>query len=51
MSDGNDAAHPLSAPAKVTGLLEYQDGSVVSRTLVKKKTGTLTLFALASRKE
>jgi quercetin dioxygenase-like cupin family protein len=26
-------------------LLDYQAGSVVSRTLVKKTTGTLTLFA------
>jgi quercetin dioxygenase-like cupin family protein len=26
-------------------LLSYQDGAVVSRTLVKKKTGTVTLFA------
>jgi quercetin dioxygenase-like cupin family protein len=26
-------------------LLSYQDGAVVSRTLVNKKTGTVTLFA------
>jgi quercetin dioxygenase-like cupin family protein len=26
-------------------LLSYQDGAVVSRALVKKKTGTVTLFA------
>ena len=26
-------------------LLNYQDGAVVSRTLVNKKTGTVTLFA------
>lgn len=25
--------------------IEYQDGSVVSREIIKKKTGTLTLFA------
>jgi quercetin dioxygenase-like cupin family protein len=30
--------HPLS-------FLSYQDGAVVSRTLVNKKTGTVTLFA------
>jgi len=27
------------------GLVEYQPGSVVSRTLVKKSTGTVTAFA------
>lgn len=37
--------HPLSAPISLADLLEYQAGSVVSRTLVKKATGTLTLFA------
>ena len=34
-------AQALSLPS----LIEYQDGAVVSRTLVKKKTCTLTLFA------
>lgn len=29
----------------VEGLVEYQDGSVVSRTLVDKKVGTVTAFA------
>lgn len=27
------------------GLLGYQDGAVVSRTILKKKSGTVTLFA------
>ena len=27
------------------GLVEYQDGSVVSKTLIDKKVGTITLFA------
>jgi quercetin dioxygenase-like cupin family protein len=35
----------LAHPVELAGLLEYQSGSVVSRTLVKKATGTLTLFA------
>jgi quercetin dioxygenase-like cupin family protein len=26
-------------------LIEYQDGSVVSRTIIDKETGTVTLFA------
>ena len=29
----------------LNGLVAYQDGSVVSRTLIKKETGTVTLFA------
>lgn len=45
MPDEKEPTHPLSVPAEVSGLLDYQEGSVVSRTLVKKKTGTLTLFA------
>jgi quercetin dioxygenase-like cupin family protein len=31
--------------SSVTGLVAYQAGSVVSRTIVKKKTGTVTVFA------
>lgn len=31
--------------AKVVDLVAYQEGSVVSRTIIKKKTGTVTLFA------
>ncbi len=30
---------------KVEELVSYQDGSVVSRAIVQKKTGTVTLFA------
>lgn len=32
---------------KLAELVEYQKGSVVSRTIVDQKTGTLTLFAFA----
>jgi quercetin dioxygenase-like cupin family protein len=35
----------LAAPAHTTDLVEYQDGSVVSRTLIKQEKGTVTLFA------
>lgn len=31
--------------ARLVDLVDYQEGSVVSRTLIDKKTGTLTLFA------
>lgn len=32
-------------PVKLAGQVDYQDGAVVSKTLIDKKTGTLTLFA------
>jgi quercetin dioxygenase-like cupin family protein len=30
---------------RAAGLLDYQEGAVVSRTIVEKKSGTVTLFA------
>ncbi|MBX5327617.1 MAG: cupin domain-containing protein [Candidatus Bathyarchaeia archaeon] len=30
---------------RLAGLVEYQEGSVVSRTVIDKKAGTVTLFA------
>jgi len=49
-------AHPpdddLSAQAvEMAGLVDYQQGSVVSRTLIKKATGTVTLFAFDAGEE
>ncbi len=35
----------METPADLAGLVQYQDGSVVSQTLVKEKTGTVTAFA------
>ena len=35
----------LGQVARLTDLVDYQAGSVVSRTLINKKTGTVTLFA------
>ena len=32
-------------PVKLAELIDYQDGSVVSRTIVDKEAGTVTLFA------
>ena len=32
---------------RLIDLTEYQEGSIVSRTLIDKPTGTLTLFAFA----
>jgi quercetin dioxygenase-like cupin family protein len=31
--------------AKLTDLITYQEGAIVSKTIVEKKTGTVTLFA------
>jgi quercetin dioxygenase-like cupin family protein len=36
---------PAAAPFPPTGLVGYQDGAVVSRTLLKRAGGTITLFA------
>jgi quercetin dioxygenase-like cupin family protein len=35
----------LARALELAGLVEYQEGSVVSRTLIDKPTGTVTLFA------
>ena len=40
------ANEKLEAQAlRLVDLVEYQDGSVVSREIISKKTGTVTLFA------
>lgn len=38
-------AGPLGSPVTLTALIDYQEGSIVSRTLVKQPAGTVTLFA------
>lgn len=40
MSDGR-----MNIPVRLAELLHFQDKAVVSQTLVKAKTGTVTLFA------
>ena len=40
-----DTTVPASQALNLTALIDYQMGSVVSRTLIDKKTGTVTLFA------
>jgi quercetin dioxygenase-like cupin family protein len=35
----------FSKPVKLADLIDYQTGSVVSRTVVDKEAGTVTLFA------
>lgn len=41
----NSSKAELPQPAKMVNLIEYQKGSVVSRTLIDKKAGTVTLFS------
>lgn len=36
---------PEAKAARLAEMIEYQKGSVVSRTLIDKKAGTVTLFA------
>ncbi len=35
----------IAKTSNLESLIDYQDGSVVSRTLIDKETGTVTLFA------
>jgi quercetin dioxygenase-like cupin family protein len=35
----------VAQAVRLIGLVDYQDGSVVSRTIIDKKSGTVTLFA------
>jgi quercetin dioxygenase-like cupin family protein len=36
---------PETQATRLVDLIDYQEGSVVSRTIIDKKTGTVTLFA------
>jgi len=38
---------PMAQVMNLAGMVAYQEGSVVSRTLIDKKVGTVTLFAFA----
>jgi quercetin dioxygenase-like cupin family protein len=41
----------LGKVADAAGLVQYQSGAIVSRTLIKKPTGTVTLFAFDAGQE
>ncbi len=41
----------LGQVVDLAGLIDYQTGAVVSRTLMKKETGTVTLFAFDAGQE
>jgi len=40
-----DAEKLTGKAVRLASLVDYQDGSVVSRTIIDRKTGTVTLFA------
>lgn len=41
----NKGEMPVAEAVRLVDLVNYQEGSVVSRTIVKRATGTVTLFA------
>ena len=43
--DKNEKSDLISAKLRPENLIDYQDGSVVSRQIIKKPTGTVTVFA------
>jgi quercetin dioxygenase-like cupin family protein len=43
--DKSDKEKMLGTVMDVAGLAEYQEGSIVSREIINKKTGTVTVFA------
>ena len=45
MSNQSNSSELTSAPATTVEFVNYQDGSIVSREIVKKSTGTVTAFA------
>ena len=48
----NEPTELLTAKAsKIIDLVNYQDGSVVSRMILKQKTGNVSLFAFAGGQE
>ena len=51
MAQGNKetgAGIPAEQVMEMASLIEYQESSVVSRTIIDQPTGTLTLFAFAA---
>jgi quercetin dioxygenase-like cupin family protein len=41
----NEAKQLIAEASNLSSLIDYQEGSVVSRTIIDKKTGTVTIFA------
>ena len=49
MSENKEIKDYVQEGLKLAEQVAYQDGAVVSKTLIKKDTGTLTLFAFDKR--
>lgn len=45
------AKQPVRAAVKLLDLAAYQEGAIVSRQIIKAKTGTVTLFAFDEGQE
>lgn len=45
MTDADDL---IGRTVDMAGLVDYQEGSVVSRTVLERETGTITLFAFSA---
>ncbi len=45
MEKGKNQKALVGRVLEFAGLIDYQDGSVVSREIIRKNTGTVTLFA------
>jgi len=45
MTDDPEISGLAANPQLLAGLVDHQDGSIVSRTLIKKSAGTVTAFA------
>ena len=43
----SDKEQVMTQVIEMADLVNYQEGSIVSRTIIDKKTGTVTLFAFA----
>jgi len=46
-SNQSNVANLSAKPARLESLVNFQEGTVVSRTIIEKKAGTVTLFAFA----
>jgi quercetin dioxygenase-like cupin family protein len=45
MSSNVESGTGIAAAQKLTDMVNYQDGSIVSRVILKRESGSITLFA------
>ncbi len=51
MTDNMNTEEIMGRPLRMDELVAYQDGSIVSRQIIKKETGNLTMFAFDAGQE